>query len=105
LALDVLTEIEIAARATPSRRTRPTSNNTTAWYEKIKSVEWKTPPPFAVGSRVAFVAVFLGRRLAYIYKITDLVPGERLVMSKPPKARSRCRQPIHGQTPRTVRPR
>ena len=50
------------------------------WYANICSVEWRTEPPVAVGSRMDFVAHFLGRRLAYTYEVTELVPGERLVM-------------------------
>ena len=33
------------------------------WYANISSVEWETPPPAQVGSRVAFVAHFLGMRV------------------------------------------
>lgn len=33
------------------------------------------------GSRIAFVARFLGRRLAYTYRVETLVPGERFVMA------------------------
>ena len=50
------------------------------WYENIKSIEWKTPPQAHVGSRVAFVAHFLGRRLAYTYEFVELEPGRRVVM-------------------------
>jgi uncharacterized protein YndB with AHSA1/START domain len=56
-------------------------DNTTSWYANIEAVEWETPRPLAVGSRLAFIATFLGRRLAYTYEIRELVPGERLMMS------------------------
>ena len=51
-----------------------------SWYVNITSIEWRTPPPVAVGSQVDFVAQFLGRRIEYTYEVTELVPGERLVM-------------------------
>jgi uncharacterized membrane protein len=80
VAIDVLTEIvinrprdEVAAfAANPSRAPE--------WYVNIKSVEWKTPASLAIGSRIAFIASFLGRRLAYTYEIVDFSPGTRLVM-------------------------
>jgi hypothetical protein len=54
--------------------------NAPTWYANIRSVDWQTPPPVAVGSRVDFVAQFLGRRLAYTYEVIELEPERRLVM-------------------------
>lgn len=54
--------------------------NVRQWYKNIKAVEWITEPPTSVGSRAAFVAHFLGRRLAYTYEVVELVPDEQLVM-------------------------
>ena len=55
-------------------------SNTPEWYANIDSVEWKSTPPAKRGTRVAFVARFLGRRLVYTYEFVDFVPDERLVM-------------------------
>ncbi|MFF9909555.1 SRPBCC family protein [Streptomyces sp. NPDC013457] len=63
-----------------SRPTRPTRHTRRSWSENIASVEWRTPPPAVIGSRLAFVARFLGRRLAYTHVITAYEPGRRLVM-------------------------
>jgi uncharacterized protein YndB with AHSA1/START domain len=52
--------------------------NAPEWYVNIRSVE--CTPPVAVGSRMDFVAQFLGRRLSYTYEVVELEPERRLVM-------------------------
>jgi hypothetical protein len=78
--VDVLTEIEIDRPRDEVAGYAADPENATAWYENIESVEWKTDPPLAAGSRIAFVARFLRRRLAYTYEVEQYLPGERLVM-------------------------
>ena len=80
MAVDVTTRIEIARARDEVAAYAADPTNATAWYRNIESVEWKSPPPLGVGSKLGFVAKFLGRRLEYTYEITEHVPGERLVM-------------------------
>ena len=80
MAVDVSTQIEIARPLAEVAAYAGNPDNAPEWYVNIKSVEWQTQPPLRVGSRIAFVAQFLGRRLAYTYELVALVPGERLVM-------------------------
>jgi uncharacterized protein YndB with AHSA1/START domain len=78
--VDVLTETVIRRPRAEVAAYAGDPANAPEWYANIRSVEWRTRPPLGVGSRLDFVATFLGRRLAYTYEVTELVPGERLVM-------------------------
>jgi hypothetical protein len=80
MAVDVLSTLDIDRPREDTAAFATNPDNAPAWYVNIEAVEWKTPPPLGVGSQLAFVARFLGRRLAYTYEVIELVKGERLVM-------------------------
>ena len=73
--VDVVTEVEIARPREEVAAYAGDPANAPEWYQNIESAE-------RTGEHsVAFVARFLGRRLAYTYELQEHVPGERLVMS------------------------
>ncbi|HEX2058812.1 MAG TPA: SRPBCC family protein [Actinomycetota bacterium] len=81
MELDVSTEIEIARPRAEVAAFAADPDNATRWYRNITSVEWESSPPLRVGSRIAFVARFLGRTMSYTYEVKKWQPGERLVMA------------------------
>ncbi len=81
MAVDVQTSIEIDAPRSAVAAFAGNPDHAPEWYVNITSVTWETAPPAGVGSRIAFVAQFLGRRIAYTYEVRELVPDERFVMS------------------------
>ena len=80
-SVDVTTEIVIQQPRSVVADFVADPDNATAWYRNIKSVEWRSAKPAVVGSRIAFVARFLGRTLRYVYEVRESVAGERFVMS------------------------
>ncbi|MDT5040546.1 MAG: hypothetical protein QOE51_1531 [Actinoplanes sp.] len=79
-AVDVLTEIIIERPFAQVAAYAGDPSHAPQWYANIESVNWQSSPPVQLGSRMDFVARFLGRRLAYTYEVVDLIPSERLVM-------------------------
>lgn len=79
--VDVITETVIEKPRAEVAWYASDPDTATEWYERITAVEWRTPKPLAVGSSMAFVAHFMGRRLAYTYEVKEYLPGERMVMS------------------------
>jgi uncharacterized membrane protein len=54
--------------------------NDPTWIRALSDVRLVTDGPFGVGSQVARVANFLGKRIEYVNEIVEHEPGERLVM-------------------------
>jgi Polyketide cyclase / dehydrase and lipid transport len=81
MEIDVVTEIEIARPRAEVGAYASDPDNATSWYRNIERVEWVTPKPLQVGSKLDFVAHFLGRTIAYTYEVKEMTPGKRFVMA------------------------
>ena len=81
MAVDVVTEVEIALPRERVAAFAADPSNATAWYKNIKAVEWETSRPVVVGSKLRFRARFLGRTLEYTYEVREIDPARRFVMA------------------------
>jgi uncharacterized membrane protein len=79
MTVDVSTEVVVARPCEQVAAYAGDPSNAPQWYANIVSVRWRTPPPVGVGSRLDFVARFLGRTLAYTYEVVEYAP-DRMVM-------------------------
>lgn len=94
-AVNVTTESAIARPIEQVASFAADPDNVPAWYVNIESIEWKTSRPVMVGSQIAFVAHFPGRRPA-LMKSSSLFPASGSSCGRV-KDRFRWKQPMSGR--------
>lgn len=78
---DVLTQIVIDRPRSEVADYVSDPENATEWSQNVSKAEWKSPKPLSAGSEFAFEAQVGDEKRAFMYQVTEYVPGESLVMS------------------------
>ncbi len=79
--IDVTTQVEIARPRAEVAAYAVDPDHASEWTANLTSVQWRTPPPLQVGSRLGFTGRLMGSPLEYTYEVRELRPGVRLTMS------------------------
>jgi uncharacterized membrane protein len=69
--VDVITSIEIKRPCDQVSQYAANPDNVPDLYVNIKSIERRTLKPLQLGSQLSFKAEFLGKKLAYVYEVTE----------------------------------
>jgi uncharacterized membrane protein len=109
VSIDITAEVAIRRPVSDVAAYMIDPANDPEWIGGVREVQLETPPPLGVGSRVARVAYFLGRRVEYVNEVTELDP-ERVLDMRSVKAPFPMRvtysfEPIDGRAATRVRNR
>ena len=80
MPLDVTAQMPIAAEPARVADYAMDPVNDQIWIGGISEAELLGPPPVEKGSRVRRIAWFLGKRIEYVLEVTELEPGQRMLM-------------------------
>jgi uncharacterized membrane protein len=85
MSIDIIAEVAIGRPVAEVAAYTIDPANDPTWIGGVREVRMETPPPLRVGSRVARVARFLGRRVEYVNEVTEL-DAERVLDMRSVKA-------------------
>jgi hypothetical protein len=80
VSIDITAEVAIRRLVSEVAAYMIDSGHDPEWIGGVREARMETPPPLAVGSRVARVAYFLRRRVEYVNEVTELDPQRVLDM-------------------------
>ena len=85
MSIDITAEVAIRRPVAEVAAYMIDPGNDPSWIGGVREVRMETAPPLQVGSRVARVASFLGRRVEYVNEVTEF-DAERVLDMRSVKA-------------------